>query len=133
MLSIFPQILYLGPAGITIIRVAAGLSMFYTGWSLYQEREAFSRERVPLIGHCPVWLATLGAIVQLAIGALLTVGLYTQVAALLAAVVALKCIIWWRRYKKIIPLPPSASLLLLAICLCLVVSGAGAFAFDLPL
>jgi uncharacterized membrane protein YphA (DoxX/SURF4 family) len=133
MLSLFPQILFLAPIGTALIRVAAGLAIIYTGWMLYSSREAIARERLPLIGTCPEWFTVIGSFIYIVIGALIAVGLYTQVAALLGALIALKSAIFAKRYATIIPLPRSASLLLLAIMLCLVVSGAGAFAFDLPL
>lgn len=133
MLSIFPQILFLSPAGLALIRVAAGLAIFYTAWEFYDKRHMISQERLIIIGTCPVWLTVVGSFAYLVIGALLTVGLYTQLAALLGAIIALKSAMFAKRYARIIPLPRSASLLLLAIMLCLVVSGAGAYAFDLPL
>ena len=54
-----------------------------------------------------------------------------QLAALLGLIVALKCVLFARSYKKIMPLDRSASVLLLVILLSLVIMGAGAFAFDL--
>lgn len=133
MFSIFPQILFLQPAGIGLLRVAAGLYLIYIGYSLWSERAEVAKEQFPIIGRMPEWLAMLAATLQMALGILLVVGAWTQLVALLGAIVALKCIIFARAYKTIMPLDRAASILLLVILLALIVSGAGAFAFDLPL
>ena len=133
MFSLFPQILFLEPAGIALLRVTAGMYLIYIGYSLWSERREVAQERFPIIGHIPEWLSMIAAALQTALGILLIVGAWTQLAALLASIVALKCIVYARRYKKIIPLDRAASILLLAIFLALVVMGPGALAFDLPL
>ncbi len=144
MLSLFPQILFLAPAGTTLIRIAAGLAILYTGWMFYENRHAIARERFPLIGTCPPWLSMLGSTIYIVIGTLLVVGAWTQLAAIFGALVALKSVIFAKRYVSVMPLSRAASLLLLAMMLSIVVSGAGAFslsiggtsvrtAFDLPL
>ena len=133
MLSLFPQILFLGPLGITLIRVAVGLMVVYIGYSLFEESSVVAREKFFIIGRCPAWLAKTGGVVQIVVGLFLVIGLWTQAAAILAGILALKCLIWGKRYEKIIPISRAASFLLLAISLCLLVSGAGSFAFDLPL
>ncbi|HEY4526944.1 MAG TPA: DoxX family membrane protein [Candidatus Paceibacterota bacterium] len=133
MFSLFPQILFLGPAGIGLLRIVGGIYLIYIGYSLWSERGAVAQERFPIIGHIPEWLSMIAAALQTALGILLIVGAWTQLAALLASIVALKCIVYARRYKKIIPLDRAASILLLAIFLALVVMGPGALAFDLPL
>ncbi|HWP61185.1 MAG TPA: hypothetical protein VN495_01140 [Candidatus Paceibacterota bacterium] len=133
MLSRFPQILFLAPMGTSLLRIVAGLTIIYIAWVFYNERNTVSRMRLPFIGTCPPWLCLFGSVAYFVIGGLLVIGLWTQVAALLGVIVALKSSIYAHRYEKIIPLPLSANLLLLAICLSLVVSGAGLFAFDLPL
>lgn len=133
MLSLFPQILFLEPAGIALLRVVAGLYLIYIGYSLWQERAAVARERFPIIGRMPEWLAIGVGTLHIGIGLLLFVGAWTQLMALFGAIVALKCITFASTYKKIIPLQRPTSILLLAIFLALIVSGAGAFAVDLPL
>ncbi len=133
MLSLFPQLLFLAPVGLSLLRIAASLAILYSAWRFFATRHEISRTRLPLIAHMPASLTLVGSFVYFVIGALLFVGLYTQLAALLGALIALKSAIFAPRYQGIIPLCRSASLLLLAIMLCLFVSGAGAFAFDLPL
>ncbi len=144
MLSLFPQILFLAPLGTAIIRIAAGITFLYLAHFYFYDREAVSRTRVPVIGQVPQWLLIVGSIIMLGTGAALVVGAWTQLAALIGAVAALKCSIFAKRYPVAVPLSTATSLLLLAITLCLLVSDAGAFsisvgglsfrtAFDLPL
>jgi uncharacterized membrane protein YphA (DoxX/SURF4 family) len=131
MFSFFPQLLFLTPLAIAILRVTAGLYLIYIGYFLWSERDVLSKESFPIIGRMPIWLSAIAAIVQTILGILLIVGAWTQLAALLGLIVALKCVLFARTYKKIMPLDRSASVLLLIILLSLVIMGAGAFAFDL--
>ena len=133
MLSLFPQILFLAPAGTALLRISAALTFIYWGYFYWTHLAEVSEERLPIVGMVPTWLVSIGALLCAATGALLLVGLWTQAAALVGALGALKSAILGKRYSEVFPFPRSASLLLFAICLSLVVSGAGAFAFDLPL
>jgi len=134
MLSLFPQILFLAPAGITLLRVAAALCFVYMLWFFWQEKERMSEMHgVPVVGHLHSWMILFGEIVIGIIAILLLVGAWTQGVAILAALVVLKQLIFFRRYHGIFPFARSTYWLLLCICLMLVVTGAGAFAFDLPL
>ena len=133
MLSLFPQILFLAPAGTALLRIAAGLAYLYVAYFLWSEQKALAQERLPLIGSLPPWLASIASLLFAAIGVLLIVGLWTQCAALLAALASLKGALFAKKYPRIVPLSRAAYLFLFVICLSLVVSGAGAFGFDLPL
>ncbi|OGJ56595.1 hypothetical protein A2635_00580 [Candidatus Peribacteria bacterium RIFCSPHIGHO2_01_FULL_51_9] len=133
MFSLFPQILFLQPVGVGLLRIVAGIYLVYIGYSLWRERSGVAKERVPIIGHIPEWLSMVAAVVQTLLGLLLILGAWTQLAALLGTIVAFKCVVFADAYKKIIPLERSTSILLLVILLSLIVTGAGAFAVDLPL
>jgi len=115
------------------MRVVAGLYLIYIGYTFWNERAALARERFPIIGHMPEWLSTIAAFLNVAIGVLLVVGAWTQLAALLGAIVAIKSILFAKKYEKIIPFPRSTNILLLSILLALIFTGAGALAFDWPL
>ena len=132
MLSLFPQILFLAPLGLTLLRLAAGLTFL----SLAYFHGARSRElaaiRFPVVGK-GAWIIWVAVIFEMLIGVGLVMGIYTQLAALLGTVAAVKLLIWRRSYPQFFTLTRDTSALLLAICLTLIVSGAGAFAFDLPL
>lgn len=132
MLSLFPQILFLAPLGITLLRVASGLTFLWLAYFHGAGRHELSGIRFPVVGR-GAWIVWMAIIFEVAIGVALIVGIYTQLAALLGAVAAIKFLIWRARYPQFFILTRDTSALLLVICLCLLVSGAGAFAFDLPL
>jgi len=132
MLSLFPQILFLSPLGTALVRVVAGIVVLSLAWNHYKNRGELSTMRFIVIGG-GMWVPILAAIVEAATGAALVVGLYTQAAAIIGAILALKSLVWKRRYSAFFPLSYTAAFLLLAVCISLIVSGAGIFAFDLPL
>ena len=132
MLSLFPQILFLAPLGVTLLRIAAAVVFLLGGYTHITQRRELSRINFMIIGG-GVWIPLFTACIELAVGGLLAAGLYTQIAALFGALLALKYFVWKRRYSSFFPLSRTASALLFVICLSLIVSGAGALAFDLPL
>ncbi|HEY4517005.1 MAG TPA: DoxX family membrane protein [Candidatus Paceibacterota bacterium] len=132
MLSLFPQILYLAPLGITLLRIAAGLTFLSLAYFHVMRSRELSTIRFPVVGS-GAWIVWLAIIFETLIGVALVLGIYAQLAALLGAVAAIKLLIWRKRYPQFFTLTRHTSALLLVICLCLVVSGAGAYAFDLPL
>ena len=132
MLSLFPQLLFLAPFSATILRVAAGIAFLLLAWVHINKREELSRVDFFFIGH-GAWIPVFATIVELTIATALLAGIYTQLAALFGALVALKSFVWKPRFNELFPLSQSTSALLFAICLSLVFTGAGVFAFDLPL
>lgn len=133
MLSLFPSLLSYQFFAITLIRVAASLALLYVAYRYARERGEIARTRLPLVGHVPEWLTLLGALVVLCCGVLMLVGLYTQAAAIVGMIVALKLVAFARKYPHLVPLSAGAGALLFIMCLSLLFFGAGAFAFDLPL
>ena len=133
MLSLFPQILFLAPAGITLLRIVAALYFAYIAWEIYAQREEFERITVPIVGYLRKWMVILSVCILDIIAVLLFLGAWTQVVALLGALALVKHLLFYRLFADISPFPKSTYVLLLCITLVLVVSGAGAFAFDLPL
>ena len=133
MFSIFPDLLFLRDAGIGLIRIVAGLYLIYIGYTIWNERAVIAKERFPVIGRMPEWLSAIAAALNIVIGLALVVGAGVQLAALLGAIVALKCVVFAKKYPNVMPLPRSTSVLLFVVLLALVVTGAGALAFDLPL
>lgn len=114
MLSLFPQLLFLAPLGAFVIRIAAALTF---GFIAYRH------------SHEASGLAKGAAVLEAACAALLLVGMYTQVGALLGIGIWILHAAW----RPLRVLPVSSMLLLFALCLSILVTGAGAFAFDLPL
>lgn len=133
MLSVFPSLLDYSFFAPTVLRVAAGCVLFLVAYTLWKQRALIAQERFPVIVTCPPWLTGMSSFVIAVIGFLLVAGMWTQIAALAGALVALKGIFFGQRYRTVVPLPLSTNVLLLVILLSLVVTGAGALAFDLPL
>lgn len=133
MLSLFPQLLFLTPAAIALLRVVTGAYVLYVAWHISERRSALSHEKYPIIGKAPEWLIVPAAFLYAIVGGLLVVGAWTQIAALGAALGMLKLSILSRSHPSLTVLPVSTYLVLLAVSLALVCTGAGAFAFDLPL
>ena len=133
MLSLFPQILFLAPAGTMLLRVAAAICFGYMAWYFWQERDRFNELSAPIVGHIRPWMVVVGDVVVALVAVLLLIGAYTQGVAILGAISVLKQIVFYGTYKDVYPFSRSTYWLLLCICLMLVVTGAGAFAFDLPL
>ncbi len=133
MLSLFPQLLFLAPAGVALLRISAGLMFIYWAHVYWRDNQRMATERFPIIGSAPSSLIIVGALISAVLGVLLLLGIWTQVVALLGMLGALKNIIWSKRYPGVFPFSRDASFLLFVVCASLVVSGAGAFAFDFPL
>jgi uncharacterized membrane protein YphA (DoxX/SURF4 family) len=133
MLSLFPGLLFLAPLATTLVRIAAGLAFACIAYRLTMTREEISHAKLPIVGHATEWMIWLAALVTFATAVLLIVGLWTQAAAILGMLIALKHGIGTRRYAAIIPLSGGAYFLLFIICLSLLFSGAGALGVDLPL
>lgn len=114
MLATFPEILFLAPVAIALLRLALGGYLAYAAWHHISGAGASLR---------------IFAIVEAAVAAALFAGYRVQAIAILAALVTLVMIAapTFRRY------PMSTLVLLLLLALSLTVTGAGAFAFDLPL
>ena len=132
MLNIFP-IQFLAPLAYALLRVCVGFILLRLGRRHLHNRDAlapiFSFSLFPY-GRFFVWYLGL---IEIGLGILFFIGLFTQVAALLAAVLSLKFIVMHRRFAH--PLIPSRMFytLLLAASLSLFITGAGIFAFDLPI
>lgn len=75
-------------------------------------------------------LRTCGAI-ELLLGVFLTIGLFTQVAALITALFAITALLMRKRLAPYLS-SPAFFLLLVAASLSLVITGAGALAIDMP-
>ncbi len=133
MLNPFPNLLVLGFFAPTLLRVAAALVIFYIVYVITAKRHELMHMSLPLIGKPPLWVLRAGSAIYALIGLSLFVGYDTQWAAILGALIALKCFIWKRRYPAAVPLSHIASALLFVICLSLLISGAGALALDIHL
>ncbi len=132
ILNPFPQLLDYRIFAPTLLRLAAATIFAYLAYRHYQQRNEIAKISFPVIGRGG-WIVWFAIIIEAAIAGGLFLGLYTQAAAILGAVGALKQWVWRGKFPAFFWLTRSASFLLLVICLSLMVSGAGAFAFDIPL
>jgi uncharacterized membrane protein YphA (DoxX/SURF4 family) len=132
MLNVFPELLVYQLLAPTLLRMAVVLVFAYLAYRHFEHREDISKTRFPVVGQ-GMWIVWLTIIIEVATAAALFFGYYTQVAAILGAIGAIKHIVWRGKFPNFFWLTRSAAFLLLVICLSLLLTGAGAFAFDLPL
>ncbi|TSC68699.1 MAG: hypothetical protein G01um101456_527 [Parcubacteria group bacterium Gr01-1014_56] len=132
MLNPFPSLLIYGFFAPTLLRVAAACVLLYIVAIQFRRKEELAKTNFPIIGTvgAVVWVKI---IVEAAIAVALFFGYYTQIAAVLGSIVALKQLIFAHTYSAWVPVSRGTSALLLLILLSLLLTGAGAFAFDLPL
>lgn len=132
MLNVFP-IQFLAPIAYLVLRVCIGVLLIRLGFSHMRNREElkeiFEFSFFPYKGFT-VWYLS---IIEIVIGVLFFIGLYTQIAALLSMVYSFKFIILHEKLKH--PLIPEQKffILLFVTSLSLFITGAGLFAFDLPI
>jgi hypothetical protein len=131
MLNVFPDLLYPFFAP-TLLRAGVAIAFLAIAYLQWKQQAQIAQIELPVIGR-QTWWTWVSALVHAGVAAALIFGSYTQVAALLGALLALKHAFWHKRYPLLFPLGRAAGLLMLLICLSLVFSGAGAFAQDLPL
>jgi uncharacterized membrane protein YphA (DoxX/SURF4 family) len=132
MLNPFP-ILFLALLAHFLLRVFVGSILLYLGILHMQCRHDMKHAlapKVPMGGLAAVWML---ALTEIIVGVMFIAGFYTQISALICMVLALKLIVFNRRFAS--PRIPSRLffVLLFATSLSLFITGAGAFAFDLPL
>jgi len=133
MLSLFPELLFLAPIAVALLRVITGIYVCLIGWNLFVARRTTARETFPLIGHPPAWVLAIATTGFALCGIVLVIGAWTQAVALLAALGCLKLAILSRTHPSLSYLSRNTYLLLGLIALSLVFMGSGALAVDLPL
>jgi uncharacterized membrane protein YphA (DoxX/SURF4 family) len=132
MLNLFPDLLYLSFFAPTLLRIAAGGLFAYVAWQHYEKRAELAQISYPLVGSGALWV-WLSILWLSATAAMLILGIYTQIAALMAMVAALKFFQWSSRFPELTVLSWPSRMLLFVICLTLLITGAGAYAVDIPL
>lgn len=130
--SLFPDVFFLSPFAYTLLRLSAGFVFLLAAWTHYERRNELDTIPFIFIGK-GVWIPVFASIIEGLTGFALILGVFTQAAAIVGALLAIKSFVWKKRYNTFFPLSRTASALLFVICLSLVVTGAGAFAIDLPL
>jgi uncharacterized membrane protein YphA (DoxX/SURF4 family) len=132
MLNLF-AIQFMAPLAYLMLRMCLGIILIRFGCLHIQHRhslkEVFSLRLFPF-GSFFVWYL---GIVEIVLGSMLMLGLFTQLAALLTMLLSLKFIIMHKRFSH--QLIPSRIVFVLMgiISVSLFITGAGAFAIDLPI
>lgn len=114
MLSLLPQILFLGAFGASLIRTTLALMMAYTAWTNVSK---------------PNFAVRTFALLETAVAAALFVGAWTQAFAIAGALLCAIALV----LPQFRVWPRSTVAMMLVMMLTLIVTGPGAFAFDLPL
>ena len=133
MLSVFPELFTYWLIAPFILRIVLGAYFLYTGirhhnidsetWNMVWNNKKIGSQAV----------GSILAKVQIGLGVLFVIGLWTQIIAIIA--ITLNKIEWYKRHKFTWNTSPDIwpKIFISAICLALLFLGAGFFAVDLPL
>lgn len=132
MLNIFP-IQFLAPFAYMILRIGIGFVLFVLGVrhlrNRFTLRDAFTFRFFPY-GLFFTWYL---AIVEMVVGIMYLLGLFTQIAAIITILMSLKFLIMHRKFSH--PLVPSrlTYFFILIVSVSLLITGGGVLGFDLPI
>ncbi len=133
-LNIFPELLSYSHAAPLILRVLVGIIFVDLGLLVFTTEKKAWMQFFETIRFKParVFTRALG-IIELVGGIMLIAGWYTQLVALIFAIILLAECYAEMRENALLRRDIVFYLLLLAICVSLLITGAGAIALDLPL
>lgn len=129
MFSVFPAMLVYYLFGAFILRIAAAVTLFYFA----KQHIVTVRKTGTEITQTYRYIFWILAAFEVVVGALLFIGLYTQVAALAGMAIAVALKMFYFLKAPVVLHTKATYFLLFMICFALIFLGAGAFAFDLPL
>ncbi len=122
MLSAFPFLLSYQQLAPFILRVILGITLAYFGYQKILGKGGSSGSNTKIYGG-----------IEILVSVFLIIGLWTQVAALINAVILVVKLGFKIRHKEFLTNGINYYLLLLAIAVSVMLTGAGWFAFDMPL
>ena len=122
MLSLFPSLLSYEQLAPFILRVVLGVTLAYFGYQKMLGKGGSSGSNSKIYGGAEILVAVF-----------LIIGLWTQLAALLNAIILVMKLGFKIRDKAFLTGGINYYLLLLAMAVSVMLTGAGWFAFDLPL
>jgi len=122
MLSLFPSLLAYERIGPLLIRLVLGITLAYFGYKKFRGQGQSSGSNSPRYG-----------IAEMVIAIFLIIGLFTQLAALLNAIILVIKLAFKAKDGKLLSDGINYYALLLVMAISLVFTGPGFFAFDLPL
>ena len=132
MLNLFP-IQFLALFAYLILRVITGLVLIHLSFKHFEHRHELAEIlKLPLFPFGKTSVILLVS-TEIFIGITLTLGLFTQVGAILLILLSLKMLVLRKRFKHRTLPTPLTYILLFAIGFSLFITGAGALAFDLPI
>jgi uncharacterized membrane protein YphA (DoxX/SURF4 family) len=120
MLSIFPSLLAYQQLSPFIIRLVLGAIFVYWAYRGFKHHAGSTRDKTV-------------SIIEIILGILIIIGLWTQMAALVAVIDLIIRLIGRMQKRAFLTDGVNYYLILLVLSLSLLVTGAGAFAFDLSL
>lgn len=134
MLNIFP-IQFLAPFAYFILRMCVGIILIHLSHKHITHRTILIHDKLfatPLFpfNTVSVWIL---CVFEFVVGILFIFGLFTQIAALLTSIYAMKALVLRKHFTHPLMPPLLFFVLLFAISLSLFITGAGAFAIDLPI
>ena len=134
MLNPFPELLMYSSVGPLVLRVLLGLIFIDLGFLKFRSEKEAWLASLETLGLRPADLfLPIYALLQIAGGVLLLIGLWTQIAALILVIFSgTELYIEWRA-REILKRDVVFYLLIFIISLSLLLTGAGAYAIDIPL
>jgi len=137
MLNPFPELLAFGLGSYflvpAILRITIATVFVYLALTHFKNKRVVASEFTMLSHEMAIWAVGVAILAEFAVAALLFVGAFTQIVAIVALVGCIKALILKKKFSSLYPLSALAYTLVGVIALSLLFTGAGAFAFDLPL
>ncbi len=137
MLNPLPELLSFGYGSYflvpAILRITVAAVFVYLALTHFKNKKVIASELTMMSHEVAIWFVGLAILIEFGVAALLFVGAFTQITALIAAVGSIKALLLKKKFPSLYPLAPLTYTLLAVITLSLLLTGAGAFAFDLPL
>lgn len=134
MLNPFPDLLIYSTLGPLVLRVLVGIIFIDLGYLKFKSERKTWETAFNTFGIRPAdFFLPIYALIQIVGGAMLFIGAWTQIAALILAIfTGIELFIEWKE-GNILRRDLVFYILVFSICLSLLLTGAGAFAFDIPL
>jgi uncharacterized membrane protein YphA (DoxX/SURF4 family) len=134
MLNTFPTLLAFGLLSPFILRISLGVIFLEFGYSKISKMRSEKIQMFESLGLKPGVYYTVGfALLEIIVGLALFVGMYTQIASLIASIICILAILIKKRNNENVKSGYGFLILCFVISISLLFSGAGFLAFDLPL
>ncbi len=133
MLNPFPHLLDYSFFVPTVLRMVVAIYFIFIAQHLFRHSTNIEEALFPIIGKPKRWMVQMSASITLLTAFFLFVGLYTQWAAIVGGIIALKHTFIMKRFGSLTPFGRSTNILLTVMCAALLFLGAGALGFDIRL